>query len=95
MGASTSKQQPEQPQRQPQPQSAEEVAPICVDCDKKTQKDLPSDNSSPASEGKPCAKLYANVMNCMELQKGQISSCRPEWAEFRQCHAKSKKLVEW
>lgn len=50
MGASASKQQAENDSKV-----------ICIDCDKKTQKDLPSDNSSSASSGMPCEDVYSRV----------------------------------
>ena len=59
---------------------------VCVDCDKSTQKDLPDDNA--ASEGNPCQKSYSKVTACMDINKGQISSCAREWDEFKECHAR-------
>lgn len=34
---------------------------VCIDCDRKTQKVLPSDDSSSASKGMPCEEIYARV----------------------------------
>ncbi|KAL7462391.1 hypothetical protein ACHAXS_002765 [Conticribra weissflogii] len=75
MGASTSKQQMEV---------------VCVDCDKKTQKDLPQDDST-AAKGMPCEETYLRVIKCMEEKKGQVSLCQDEWTEFRICRAENPK----
>ena len=40
---------------------------VCIDCDKKTQKDLPTDDSSAASKGNPCEEVYARV--------GKLAKC--------------------
>jgi len=74
MGASNSKEQ-----QQPEP--------ICVDCDIKTQKDLPSDNTSSASNG--CKDEYAKVTACMSEHQGQIGPCTEVWDLFKECHAKN------
>lgn len=34
---------------------------VCIDCDRKTQKEFPSDESSSASKGMPCEEIYARV----------------------------------
>lgn len=34
---------------------------VCIDCDKKTQKDLPSDETSLASKGMACEGVYGDV----------------------------------
>lgn len=34
---------------------------VCIDCDRKTQKELPSDDPSSASKGMPCEEIYARV----------------------------------
>jgi hypothetical protein len=60
---------------------------VCIDCDRKTQKDLPEDNRSSASRGNPCEETYTRVTTCMDKSKGQISSCVKEWDEFKECHA--------
>mmetsp|Transcript_6866 Transcript_6866/g.13942 ORF Transcript_6866/g.13942 Transcript_6866/m.13942 type:complete len:100 (-) Transcript_6866:1554-1853(-) len=58
---------------------------ICLDCDKKNQKDLPTDD--PVSQkGQPCAGVYQTVSDCMTKHEGQISSCTDEWDSFRKCH---------
>ena len=57
--------------------------PICIDCDKKNQKDLPQ--TTPASEGMACEAPYAQVTSCMNDNAGQISACKDEWNSFRQC----------
>jgi hypothetical protein len=75
MGASNSKQQQSEP--------------ICIDCDKKTQKDLPSDNSSSASND--CKDEYAKVTACMSEYNGQIGPCAEVWDSFKECHDKNVK----
>ena len=58
---------------------------VCLDCDKKNQKDLPADD--PVSQkGQPCARIYELVTECMNNNKGQISSCTEQWEAFRRCH---------
>lgn len=47
---------------------------VCVDCDKKTQKDLPSDKQlSSACDGMPCELLYKVVVRdvcfCFRIPK--------------------------
>lgn len=62
---------------------------ICLDCDKKNQKDLPADD--PVSQkGQPCAEIYETVTDCMGRNKGQISSCTKEWEAFRWCHLQAQ-----
>jgi hypothetical protein len=34
---------------------------VCIDCDRKTQKEFPSDESSSASKGMQCEEIYARV----------------------------------
>jgi hypothetical protein len=58
---------------------------ICLDCDKKNQKDLPADDSV-SQKGQPCAAIYETVTECMGQHKGQITSCTKEWESFRTCH---------
>mmetsp|Transcript_6013 Transcript_6013/g.13043 ORF Transcript_6013/g.13043 Transcript_6013/m.13043 type:complete len:95 (-) Transcript_6013:539-823(-) len=66
-----------------------EAAPICLDCDKKHQKELPA--SDPVSrEGQPCASVYEHVSDCMTKHGGKISSCTQEWEAFRRCHQKEQ-----
>mmetsp|Transcript_30398 Transcript_30398/g.34648 ORF Transcript_30398/g.34648 Transcript_30398/m.34648 type:complete len:91 (+) Transcript_30398:49-321(+) len=64
--------------------------PICIDCDKKNQKDLPSSNKPSAATGQPCDQLYQNVAKCMIENDGQITSCVEEWKLFNKCHEKNK-----
>ena len=59
---------------------------ICIDCDKKTQKELPA-NDRTSSSGQPCETWYQAVATCMNTHHGQISSCTREWDAFKQCHA--------
>jgi len=62
---------------------------ICLDCDKKNQKDLPADDSV-SQKGQPCADIYESVTDCMGQNKGQISSCTKEWESFRWCHLQAQ-----
>ena len=57
---------------------------ICVECDKKNQKDLP-ENYGPtsASNGMPCESSYFEVTTCMNNNAGQISACQKEWDAFK------------
>ena len=72
-----------------------EEEPICIECDKKNQKDLPSNGEdtppSSASKGMPCEASYTNVTACMEQNAGQISACRDEWDAFKLCHEEKNK----
>ena len=67
----------------------EDKEPICIDCDKKTQKDLPSDDAT-SSEGAPCQAAYKAVTDCMTKNNGQIGPCVLEWTAFKECHEKQK-----
>mmetsp|Transcript_34612 Transcript_34612/g.101720 ORF Transcript_34612/g.101720 Transcript_34612/m.101720 type:complete len:85 (-) Transcript_34612:1302-1556(-) len=67
----------------------EDGEPICVDCDKKTQKELPSDDAT-STEGAPCQTAYKNVTDCMAKNNGQIGPCTKEWVAFKECHEKEK-----
>jgi len=58
---------------------------ICIDCDKKNQKDLPK-NDPLSQKDQPCATFYETVSECMTKYEGQISSCTDEWDAFRKCH---------
>ena len=81
----------------------EKSVPICIECDKKNQKDLPlpdsknqqstktSVSTSPASKGMPCEESYAQVTSCMNDNGGQISACKQEWDFFRMCHDQNKR----
>lgn len=68
----------------------EENEVICIECDKKTQKDLPS-NDVLSSEGMPCEKEYALVSSCMKEKAGQVSSCSSHWDKFKLCHEQNRK----
>lgn len=61
----------------------------CIDCNKKTQKDLPQEEST-SSEGMPCASSYAAVTACMNKNNGQVAPCTKEWNEFKKCHEKNR-----
>ena len=67
----------------------DEEEPICVDCDKKTQKELPSDDAT-STEGAPCQAAYKDVTDCMSKNNGQIGPCTKEWTAFKECHEKEK-----
>jgi len=88
MGSSTSKQQTEEEAKE---KEDEEVV-VCVDCDKKTQKDLPSDNSSAASTD--CKEQYARVVTCMDKQYKRVAQCKDEWREFKLCHEAKNSIVK-
>jgi hypothetical protein len=66
--------------------TADNKKPVCVDCDKRTQKDLPT-NDTTSSQGGPCDIMYANVTTCMKRENGQIAPCVKEWDAFKKCHA--------
>ena len=65
---------------------------VCIDCDKKNQKDLPS-NDNLSSEGMPCEVEYSLVSQCMNENHGQVSSCVDQWNNFKQCHSQQKKML--
>jgi hypothetical protein len=67
----------------------QEEEPICIQCDKKNQKDLPA-NDTASSQGMPCEQSYLKVRECMNQNEGQVSSCRKEWDVFKQCHENQK-----
>lgn len=58
--------------------------PVCENCDKKTQKEMPAD------EPEDCLDQYVAVDGCMKSNKGQVTSCVDEWKEFQACHDKQK-----
>ena len=70
--------------------NSDEEEVICLDCDKKNQKDLPSDDPV-SQEGQPCGRIYEKVTICMNQNQGQISSCTEEWKLFQECHQQEKK----
>ena len=72
----------------------EEEEPICVECDKKNQKDLPTNDSS-SSDGMPCQQIYMGVNKCMQENDGLISACREPWDAFKQCHSQQKQIKDW
>jgi hypothetical protein len=63
--------------------------PVCEDCDKKHQKDLPTDDAT-SSRGGPCDAVYKNVTDCMNQHHGQVAPCVKEWDAFRICHIENK-----
>ena len=68
--------------------TANQEKPVCVNCDKSTQKELPND--SIASDGMICSEAYHKVSACMDQNKGQIAACAKEWDVFRKCHDNNK-----
>jgi hypothetical protein len=64
--------------------------PVCLDCDKSTQKDLPLESTS--SNGQPCEELYSKVTACMDKHHGQIAPCTHEWKAFQECHERNRKV---
>lgn len=72
----------------------EEEEPICIECDKKNQKDLPTSDSS-SSDGMPCQQIYMDVNKCMNENDGLISACREPWDAFKQCHSQQKQIKDW
>eukprot|EP00550_Attheya_septentrionalis_P006734 CAMPEP_0198292900 /NCGR_PEP_ID=MMETSP1449-20131203/14615_1 /TAXON_ID=420275 /ORGANISM="Attheya septentrionalis, Strain CCMP2084" /LENGTH=74 /DNA_ID=CAMNT_0043992251 /DNA_START=181 /DNA_END=405 /DNA_ORIENTATION=+ len=62
---------------------------ICLDCDRKTQKELPSENTV-ASDGMDCASSYKAVTECMSKHNGQVAPCIREWTAFKKCHNDDK-----
>ena len=59
---------------------------VCIDCDKRTQKDLPS-NDTTSSSGMKCEQIYEKVASCMTQNDGQVSACVTEWDKFKRCHS--------
>jgi len=64
----------------------EEDKPVCVNCDKSTQKEAPQESVA----NKSCADAYRAVSKCMDDNNGQVSSCSKLWDEFRDCHDNDK-----
>mmetsp|Transcript_1795 Transcript_1795/g.2590 ORF Transcript_1795/g.2590 Transcript_1795/m.2590 type:complete len:90 (-) Transcript_1795:217-486(-) len=62
---------------------------VCIECDIKTQKDLPSDDSL-SGKGMPCENEYNLVSKCMKDNAGQISACTTQWDSFKLCHQQQK-----
>ena len=63
--------------------------PVCLDCHKSQQKDLPSDDGI-SSKGKACESFYQLVSDCMKEHEGQIVPCSKEWKDFQKCHAEQR-----
>lgn len=62
-------------------------SPICENCHKSTQKDLPADDDITA---KVCHDSYAAVDKCMKENQGQISPCASLWQQFKKCRDASE-----
>jgi hypothetical protein len=45
---------------------------VCIECDRKTQKELPLDDSSSASKGMLCEEIYTRV--------GRLGKGRASWS---------------
>ena len=86
MGSSTTSKQ------QTKEDAKEDAGIVCIDCDKKTQKDLPSDNSRAASTD--CKEVYAQVVACMDKQYKRVAQCKDEWREFKLCHEAKNSIVK-
>ena len=74
----------------PGSESKGEEEAVCIDCDKKNQKDLPS-NDTISSKGMACEMEYKLVSTCMNENSGQISLCQDQWDVFKLCHEKNSK----
>jgi hypothetical protein len=61
---------------------------ICEDCEKITQKEVPSNSSS--SDGGACEQDYMSVAACMKAFHGQVSPCQELWSAFKKCHDRRK-----
>ena len=59
--------------------------PVCLDCDKSQQTNLPSQDPV-SSNGGPCFRMYQQVAECMKKHEGQIAPCSKEWEAFQKCH---------
>lgn len=59
--------------------------PMCEKC----KQDRPNDTQS-AVQQTGCEALYTKVDVCMKENRGTISLCKEEWAEFRSCVDKKK-----
>jgi hypothetical protein len=66
--------------------------PICIECDKKNQKDLPNNDTS-SSQGMPCEQIYSDVNECMNQNDGLISACQTPWEAFKQCHSQQNQRM--
>jgi hypothetical protein len=63
--------------------------PVCLDCEKSQQKDLPS-NDNLSSSGQPCEDVYQHVSDCMKQHNGKVAPCSKEWDAFQKCHAENR-----
>jgi len=84
MGSSASKVEAAAPASGEDSAGPTRTKPVCENCDKKTQKEMPTD------EPEDCLDQYVAVDECMKSNKGQVTSCVDEWREFQACHAKQK-----
>ena len=62
---------------------------ICIECDIKNQKDLPTTDVL-SSKGSPCENEYLLVSSYMRDNGNQVSACATQWDAFKLCHAKEK-----
>lgn len=61
--------------------------PVCVNC--KPTKTAEEDKPLVTKIG--CTVDYDLMQTCMDLNKGNIASCRAEWNTFRACYANRNK----
>ena len=62
---------------------------VCVNC--KPTKTAEEDRPLITKSG--CTEDYAVMQTCMDQNKGNISSCKDEWTQFRACYAKRSREV--
>lgn len=73
------------------PETSPNKPPVCENCQKSSQRELPRDDPLVAVEQQqgggrhPCAPIYDRVEACMSEFRGQISPCSTVWQEFREC----------
>lgn len=61
--------------------------PICESC-KPTK-------TAPISQKVECNIQYEFVKKCMDNNKGNVSSCKREWEEFKMCFSSTSKSQMW
>jgi hypothetical protein len=74
--------------------SKQEGGKVCLDCDRKTQKELPSDDSSSVSKGMPCEEIYARVGKSRKSQfgDGDVLGTKPK-ANFHSANSHAMKQL--
>lgn len=61
----------------------------CESCEEARQKE----NNTPVVAGHvhpKCKVVYNLVEQCMVQHKGRVSPCQKEWADFQNCHLKTR-----